>query len=538
MMSNRALAEQVARLRKRFNKPTPPPPTCPNKDCENHKRKIPVSEGKKYYVRDGKTGKEQSSWLRNKYGKRGTRSQRYICKACKEKFTVRTADPMWHKKQPEKCERVFSSIKNHQGVRDTMDDKHVSPSMYYKILDFIYEQCVAFTAAHERKLSDPKYGRRKLYLSVDAQDHTLNWKVKGAAHDAPKNVRLSALCTADNLSGYVLAAHMDYDPDADWKAIEWDTAHGDDSKNFFTHERKYAAYRIVRDDLRARRTVGGKHPEHGKLLHEEYWYYTHFLYVKDLFGDRFSKARFSLDADEGLDRALLSVFKDDIISGKVDGFIAVNEKPLVDMVDPSDKRRYKNRVKAEPRYKLRRFFKRSTKNKRPTRSKLSLLSVIRQMKKAKHLHRRDQWITHPDPHPSEKRLMARMITCRGQYSAKHLAWLFMLPSVRGISGFFTSLRSKSAGSGGRTTKRSVPSSKIYAERAVYNPAYSVKYLEIQRTIYNYVSEARLDRIKRPEGAKRRRPIPKDQKPTRAMKFGLADRAYTLQDILDFRREGG
>ena len=533
MMSNRALAEEVARLRARFTKSIPPSPTCPNKDCENHKQGIPVSTGRPNYVRDGFTGKKQSLYMKLRYGKKGTRSQRYRCNSCGKRFAPRTTDPIWHQKQPFKNERLFSSIRTHHGVRDAMVDKYVSPSKYYRALDFIYKQCVAFTAAHERKLSDPKYGRRKLFLSVDAQEHTLNWKVKGEADDAPKNVRLSALCTADNLSGYALAAHMDYDPDAKRKEIEWDTTHGDDSKKDYTHERQYAAYRLVRDDLHARRTVGGKHPKHGKLLQEEYAAYAHFLYVKDLFGGYFSKARFFLDADDGLDRALLSVFKDEIIAGKVDGFIAVNEKPLRDMVDRFDKRRYKNRVKAEPRYKLKRKFKRLAKKK-----KLSLLSIIRQMNKAKHLPPRDQWITHPKPHNSEKRLMARIITCRGQYSAKHLAGLFMLPSVRGISGFFKSLRSKSAGSGDRPTRRSDPSSRAYAERAVYNPAYSVKYLEIQRTIYNYVGEARLDRIKRPTGSKRRPPIPKNQKPTRAMKFNLADRPYSLQDILEFRPEGG
>ena len=72
----------------------------------------------------------------------------------------------------------------------------------YDRIDFLYQQCLQFVAARERKLyNDLEFER--LYLSVDRQIYLVNWWHR----KDKRNVPIYATGCADNHSRYVFAKH-------------------------------------------------------------------------------------------------------------------------------------------------------------------------------------------------------------------------------------------------------------------------------------------------------------------------------------------
>jgi hypothetical protein len=101
----------------------------------------------------------------------------------------------------------------------------INPKTLYDKIDFIYEQCVAFSGARERKLSNLHTPR--LYLGVDRQTYVVNW----TRRDDRRNVMLTAVAAADNHTHYVLGAILNFDHDVDPGDVEAETlALGDASK--------------------------------------------------------------------------------------------------------------------------------------------------------------------------------------------------------------------------------------------------------------------------------------------------------------------
>jgi len=92
----------------------------------------------------------------------------------------------------------------------------VSMDTLYRKIDFIHQQCLIFMADQESRL--PELPIRRLYLSVDRQDHVINWKQA----DDKRNIVLSALGTAENKSGYVFGIHVNFDAGIDGAKVELD----------------------------------------------------------------------------------------------------------------------------------------------------------------------------------------------------------------------------------------------------------------------------------------------------------------------------
>ncbi|MGC9976121.1 MAG: hypothetical protein ABSC57_05320 [Syntrophales bacterium] len=77
---------------------------------------------------------------------------------------------------------------------------------FYRKIDFVHHQCIAFAAERERNL--PTMPIARLHIGVDRQDYMINW----SDADDRRNVIFRAVGSADNSTGYVFGLHLNFDP--------------------------------------------------------------------------------------------------------------------------------------------------------------------------------------------------------------------------------------------------------------------------------------------------------------------------------------
>lgn len=82
----------------------------------------------------------------------------------------------------------------------------LSPSTVYGRIDFIHRQFVAFE--RHRLMALRRVDLEELSISVDFQDYLVNWPQK----DDRRTTQITAIGSADNLSGFVFGLDMAYDP--------------------------------------------------------------------------------------------------------------------------------------------------------------------------------------------------------------------------------------------------------------------------------------------------------------------------------------
>lgn len=96
----------------------------------------------------------------------------------------------------------------------------ISQKTLYDKIRFIHRQAMAFVARRERRLLTGEVALERLYLSVDRQDHLINW----AKRRDKRQTVFQAVGTADNTSSYVFAIHLNYDPALKPELVEMEAA--------------------------------------------------------------------------------------------------------------------------------------------------------------------------------------------------------------------------------------------------------------------------------------------------------------------------
>ncbi len=124
--SNAAIAEERARLLKDLS--VAPATSCPDESCPNHT--VPIGKG------------YQS------IGLSPSGSQRYRCNLCKKTFSVGKSTT--GHKQPHKNRLIFSLLMNKSPMRRVCEVADIDPKTLYGKIDFLYRQCLAFTADREK----------------------------------------------------------------------------------------------------------------------------------------------------------------------------------------------------------------------------------------------------------------------------------------------------------------------------------------------------------------------------------------------------
>ena len=453
--------------------------TCPVVACPNHD--VPVSVGRRAYVSNGRTGAE---------------SQVYICRACKKRFCVRTK-AAFHQKRPDKNKLFFLNLVNHAPFKRLCEEAESGGGTLYKKIDFIHKQCVAFAGEIERRFLDgAQIGFHRLYLSTDAQEYSTNWRV----HEDKRNVKLTAVGTADNDSGFVFGMHLNFDPGAKhavaeveaapdmvkpeafrrhcryWLNNDYDAAKERSDKR--AKQRERATTKVPNtpiEMIRAEAKEAGRRfnvesteemtkylqlPENGVQVKKDYTCFAHFLFLKKLFGDNYGKLRFFFDYDSGIRGACLAVFQPEIDARRVD---AAYVSLTYGLTKPVKLALLRDARKA--------FRKVAAANPGLSDSELKTHLMIEQIaKKESDLFWGDWWIRHPWPDMNEPQKMTSIQTNIGGFTPVHLANFLKRASLHGINRFFNLVRRRLQALD-RPTASASTQRREYQIYGLYNPVY-------------------------------------------------------------------
>lgn len=506
--SNQGISEELERFKSHFEQDIN---SCPSADCSNHH--VAVTTPKAY----------------QSFGKTKSGSSRYRCKVCKKTFAVGKATR--YQKQPEITEQVFKLLVNKAPFRRICEVVDIHPETLYHRIDFLFEQCQNFTASFEEKLKTLPI--RRLYLSCDRQDYLVNWSQR---KDKRNNI-FQAVATVDNDTRYVFANHLNYDDSLDPTTIESDASKiGDNTTT--PPFRRYARLWLQGDyqkSVDAKKALNGsvrledeiKHtydelgnrddienldlvtphmqlPKNGMQVHGEYTLYGHFFYLQQLLGN-VEKVRFFLDQDSGIRAACLAAFQKEIVNRSCDAFyVSVTKDLTVDdkrKKKAESKKRFDAVAKAHPGLSV---------------DDVKLLMLKTELQRMKAIGKwKDEWLSHPLPDMSETEKAICYLTNLEDYDDDHLAWLYNKASLHGVDSYFMVIRRRIA-----MLERPVHSrannGRVWNGYGAYNPHNIVKLLGIFRCFYNYILVSE-----------------KDDK-TPAMRLGLADRAYTFAEVINFQ----
>lgn len=488
--------------------------SCPNEECENHSADL--RQHKDNYQSFGHT-------------KSG--SARYRCKLCRTTFSV--GKPTRGQKKPSKTTEVYNLLVNKLVIRRACNVANISPSTLYGKLDYLYEQCLAFVGNRERRMMNGDFNIKPLFIGVDRQEYVLNW-TKASNR---KNIRLSAVGSADNRTGYVFGMDLNYDDNANVNTINGDAHQIQDihrdapfrrhARLWLLHDYYNAAARanveprngLIWDHIKAeyedeeRRpdkeqseymTLDDKLPYYGMQVHYEYTLYGHFMLLQKLF-QHVDNVTFYLDQDAGMRAACLASFHNEIMARKCDAFwVKITKEATITQ---------KRCLIAEAQQELQRL---RDKYSFPISDYDLRMELIKEeMRRLVTVGKwKDRWLRHPMPNNSEPEKSVCYLTDLGDYDINKLAYLYNYASLHSIDRFFMQVRRKinmlerpisSASSTGR---------KYYAY-AAYNPQNVVKLLTIFRVYYNYIQTG-------------------DDKQTPAMRLGLAKGKVSFDDIIHYK----
>ncbi len=523
LKSNVAIVEEYQRLR---GEQTNPGDCCKNADCPNHARS--AHEHPDAYRKFGYQPAYQ--------GKRG--NPRRQCLACKQVITL--SDPASDQRKQIEVEAqdvlLCKLLVGKMPLRRILATLNIDPRIFYVRLRHFSARFTALTRAHEARLAQVLSAQQsqRLVIGVDRQEYTLNWVNK---YDK-RNVRLLGVASAENRSGYVFGPHLNFDPTVDPRKIEAAAqACGDGvlAEPYRRHARLWLPIDYERTALRSlARKVPGKvgagaragieqryqetlartdleegeapdtsAPPKGMQVHSSYTMYAHFLYLREILG-QVNEIGFALDQDSGMRAAFLGSWTEAVRSGQAHAFYVRYNKNLT--VEEKKARARGRRIDLQ-----------ALADQHPDQPHWRLLRE--QMKQAiaagtPHGPWRDRWVHHPHTSMFEpEKELALLTPFPDSLSVDAIADRHLAASLHGVSRFFLQVRrmlslfERPILSGNRRELRS-----IYSGYAPYNPAVAQQALDLFRGYYNYCK-------------------PGEDGVTPAMRLGLADRIYSIAEVI-------
>lgn len=435
----------------------------------------------------------------------------------------------------------------------------LSTSTVYAKIRFIADQCRRFMAGRESRLAG--LGTERWYLSTDRQDYLVNW------HDRKvrKTIQFTAIATACQRTGYVLACHPQYDPEVDLGAI---TAEVEADVELKPAMRRHARvwthldYEAAVEASRGKRSNTAREdqdsveqmnnarqlPATGAIVHADYLMYGHFAYLREMLGSGALRYRFFLDADAGMDKACISIWHGEIADGRADVFqvtcaksmtidekekAAAESKRLVEVArqaypdEPSVRQacaRYfmANHLRHLPNLE---HFREAPEEAGDPRETREALVAERAADLAK-------FIDYPFSTKAEPEKRVAFLTDRGQHELLHVARLYGIASLHRVDNFFMRVRRRVAGleRGTAYPRRAERKWSLYA---YYDPAMVDEMLTIVRCYVNYIQPSGEPSSVDADGDADRKD--KDERPeTAAMRIGLARGLVRMEDVLYFR----
>jgi transposase-like protein len=468
-------------------------PSCPGESCPN--RQVPVNHKKGHY---------------QSFGTTAAGSPRFRCLLCKKTFSVNVSKPAKNHQLPHKNSEVYSMLVNTVPMRRICKIAGISQKTLYDKIRFIHRQAMAFVARRERRLLMGEVRLEKLYLSVDRQDHLVNWTNR----KDKRQTQFQAVGTADNTSSYVFAIHLNYDPAMKPEAVEMEAVRGGDYElkaPFRRHARLWLlgdyAPAVVEKARRAGiRQDGGtqsldqaiaqtyqeavaredveafdlpaeytRFPIKGMQVHAEYTLYGHFYFLRELLR-HVKKLRFFLDQESGIRAACLSAFQGRIVDRECDAFyVSINKTMTNDE---------KERAMREVDREIRRLSEEYPYDISNTSLRRMLIAQAIQ-KKTPIGPWRDMWVDVLSRIKSEPEKRVCHLTEFGDYDEDHLAALMDKASLHGIDRFFAQVRN-SLSLLARAPSSASNAGRVWYQRNAYDPEVAAMLLDIYRVHYNYL----------------------------------------------------
>jgi hypothetical protein len=414
-------------------------------------------------------------------------------------------------------------------MRRICEAAKVSAAVLYNQIDRSHDLAVRFAAEHEKRLLKD-LALPRVYLAIDRQEYVFNW---GSSLDR-RNVVLRAIASSDNATGYVFGTHLDFDASMEPELVERQAIlAGDYDKPY--HFRQFARvwlqreyrdrYHTLRrlskrqshgtiaddivkaykDDALSSEVVEPREishlrlPSHGMQVHSEYTLYAHFWFLAKLL-QNVEKIRVFMDQDSGMRAACLGAFLPRVLDRTVDAFFVRIRKDLT----VSQKKTLKSGAEHLLRQKM-------TELNSEDRNHAIRFVMEERLKEMINIGESgDRWLMHPFPNMSEPEKAVCHLTAHGHHDIGHLAALYRKASLHSIDNFFMQVRRRINLL--ERPVRSANSSRAWHGYAAYNPSVAQRLLEIFRIAHNYV-------------------ILGDDKRTPAMRIGLADRPYRLDELL-------
>lgn len=541
--SNSSIKEELDRIAA-YIVAQPEPLCCPNVDCENHTDKIPVSP-EDY----------------RKFGQTAIGSPRWQCKRCGVTFS-RPMKSTHRQKKSHKNAEIFRDLMNKAPLKGVARKNRISMKALYDKIDFIHDQCVAFAAHRESEL--PEIKKRWMEISVDRQEHVINWFNTGDK----RNIRLHAIASVDNRSGYVFGAHINYDGSLNLREIEAELHETQDHKqpppfqkyarlwlrgDFHssvaeslkaTSSKEKQAKRLQVDELvdavyeqaATRRDIEAydaldttcRLPEWGMLVHAEYTLYAHFQLLKGFLAG-IDRLTIYMDQDSGIRAACLAAFADRILAKTCNAFFVKVGKELTQA----------EKLSRVSKWAWRRDeFADTNTGYGEAQDKDIRRAIVEERLKAMTSHGKwkDLWLEHPFATMSEPEKMVCYLTNlqeRGfDYKMSTMAAMYDRASLHYVDSFFMRARRLVSLFERAVSSSSTAGRKWYGYSA-YRPAMVAKMMEIFRVYHNYVMLTEGTKRKRLKPGEKKRPKGSVIKKSPAMRLGLAKGTVTEEDILYF-----
>lgn len=493
--------------------------------------------------------------LFHRHGRSAKGRQRFRCRGCGK--TTSSGPATKRQRVTHKNALIFRLLVHKVSINGIAAITGLSAATVYAKIGFIADQCRRFMADRESRLRD--LGIERWYLSTDRQDYLVNWHARGVR----KTIQFTAIATACQRTGYVLACHPQYDPTVDLKAIAKEVEEDAGLKpamrrhaRVWTHldyeaaleAASQKAVNTARDDQDSFEQMNNLRqlPARGAIVHADYMMYGHFAHLRAILGTDALRYRFFLDADAGMDKACISIWHEEIAAGQADVFQVTCAKALT--IDEKEKAVAEARKLVEiacqtypeepsPRQACARWFAANCLHHLPDLEHLDEAPNDGQDPRetraglvADRSARLAQFIDYPFSTKAEPNKRIAFLTDRGQHDLLHLARLYGIASLHRIDNFFMRVRRRVAGleRGTAYPRRAERKWNLYA---YYDPEMVGEMLTIVRCYVNFIqpsSDVWYDGSGQTDATKPRRPE------TAAMRLGIAKGAIRIEDVLYFR----
>lgn len=519
LRSNEAVAQELNRLSAHIFDVTAL--CCPHETCSNHTAPV-TNPGS--YVRNGKTPSGTPRWR---------------CNICRKTFAG-TAAPTARQRKPHKNRDVFALLMNKMPMKRIAEVTGLAPSSVLGKIALVHRQCVAFAGNREQQLVQG-IALPSMYIAVDRQVHNVNWSNRKDR----RNVALTAIGSADLVSGYVFGFNLNFDPAMDADAVEKEAAANGDLAEYEAY-RKYARIWLSTDYIAAvaaskvRKSKSKRYktadfeegleqditaqyeqtqtredieaadastdtvlPSQGVQIKDQYTMHGHFHLLATLLHNA-EKVRCYMDQDSGMRAAFLGAFAERVKQRTADAwFISVMKDSTITQKEVAVNRakaRLDEAVAAHPELKL---------------DAVKVLLMLEEMANPKEIGEYgDVWLSHPVPNMSEPAKKMCWLTDLGDYDEKHQARLYLKASLHSIDRFFMQARRRLS-MAERSIATASAANRTWYGYSAYHPESLARVLEIFRVFYNYCK-------------------PGEDKQTPAMRLGLAKAPIALEDILYFQ----